>query len=260
MTETRQPKGIPSGGQFAPGTRTEPDVRIRYPHGTTSEQLETVTALLTVDEARWEEQKAQRASQSEARTTRRRRLSGVRAAAQLIAEFPDAAYVDYTRDPINGITTLESIEDSEGYTLYDAKDMDGPVFAGNDRDSRRRIAARQGVGKLRGVNPPPNHTDQGISVREGDTERIHLPTALEDGLVLLEAEQLSPQQLSEQRVTEAMTNWSDTDEEPQTMVRDMLTDLRHYAAANNIDLGQALDGSYQVFLEEHHDPAFKEGF
>jgi hypothetical protein len=57
----------------------------------------------------------------------------------------------------------------------------------------------------------------------------------------------------------ALAHWSETDDDPQTTMRDMLTDLRHYAAAHDLDLGEALDGSYQVFLEEHHDPAFKEG-
>lgn len=259
MNEARQPKGIP-GGQFATTTHTEPDVSIRHPHGTTAQQLVTVTAMLALNESRWEEQKALLAVQSEERTRVRRRLAGARAAAKLLTEFPDAATVTYTRDPLNGITTMESIEDGEGYTLYDSTNMDGPVFAGNDRDIRRRVAAHQGVRQLMGVTPPPDHADQGISVdADGDTERIHLATALEDGLVHLEAEELTPEQSSARRMNAALSNWAETDDDPQTTMRDLLTDLRHYAAANNLDLGQALDGSYKVFLEEHHDPASKEG-
>lgn len=69
---------------------------------------------------------------------------------------------------------------------------------------------------------------------------------------------LTPAQSAAQRVESALAQWNDPDD-AQTRIRDMLTDLRHYAAANSIDLEQALDGSYRVFLEEHNDPAFTEG-
>ena len=37
---------------------------------------------------------------------------------------------------------------------------------------------------------------------------------------------------------------------PQSILRDILTDLRHYAAANVLEWDDALDGSYEVYLEE----------
>jgi len=97
------------------------------------------------------------------------------------------------------------------------------------------------------------------SVVHPNHERLHLATTLEDGLGVLEAEELTPEQSSAQRMNAALSQWSETDDDPQTTMRDLLTDLRHHAAANNLDLGEALDGSYEVFLEEHNDPTFKEG-
>jgi hypothetical protein len=261
MTTSRQPKGIPVGGQFAATIHAEPDVSINT-SASTFERLGAVTSLLAADEIRWESEKAQLAVDSEARTTRRRRLAGARAATKLLAQFPSAATVTYTRDPHNGIVTMDSIEDNEGYTLYNADDMAKGVLPGNSRDISRRVAARQGVRQLMGTTPPPRHADQGITVLEagGGTERLNLQTALDDGLAFLEAEELTPAQASVQRVETALGQWNDPGEDAQTRVRDMLTDLRHYAAANDIDLGHALDRSYEVFSEEHNDPAFKEGF
>lgn len=39
----------------------------------------------------------------------------------------------------------------------------------------------------------------------------------------------------------------------QSMARDMLTNLRHWSDANDVDLDEALHGSYTVYLEEARD-------
>lgn len=39
-------------------------------------------------------------------------------------------------------------------------------------------------------------------------------------------------------------------EERRYLLRDVLTDCRHYADQHRIDFFDALDGSYQVYLEE----------
>lgn len=259
MSEARQPKGIPSGGQFAATSHTEPAVELNEP-GTASEKVTQVTAALANFDARWEVEKAELAAQSEAHAQRRRRLSGSRTACRLLKDFPDAVTMTYTRDPLNGMTTMESIEDASGYTLFDDSEMDGSAFAGSEEEVRRKVAVRESTRRLTGKSLPPEHAAQGITVQESHgTETIHLPTALEDGYLQLEAEDLTPEQASAQRMEAALSHWDETDGDPQTTMRDLLTDLRHYAAAHDLDLGEALDGSYQVFLEEHNDPAFKEG-
>lgn len=52
---------------------------------------------------------------------------------------------------------------------------------------------------------------------------------------------------------------SDESEEASA-VRDLLTDIRHYCVAREIDFYGALDGSYEVYLEEKmHDDMESEG-
>lgn len=40
------------------------------------------------------------------------------------------------------------------------------------------------------------------------------------------------------------------DDTPETMARDLLTNIRHWADANDVDLDQALEGSYRVYVDE----------
>jgi hypothetical protein len=40
----------------------------------------------------------------------------------------------------------------------------------------------------------------------------------------------------------------------QGALRDSLTDLRHLADEQGLDFFKALDGSYEVYLQEKHDP------
>lgn len=203
MTTARQPKGVPVGGQFAVTAHPEPGVALQ-PHGG-SEQLTDVTAPLAHYDARWKTEKADLDAQTEAHTQRRRRLSGARMASRLLQDFPDAASMTYTRDPLNGLVTMESIEDANEYTLFDDSEMDGSAFGGSPEEARKKVAVRQSVRQLMGVTLPPDHTAQGITVQEASgTERIHLPTALEDGRRVLNAEDLTPEQSSAQRMDAAL--------------------------------------------------------
>lgn len=256
MTTSRQPKGIPVGGQFAATAHAEGAVSLNQSGN--PDQLARVTSLLAAEEVQWEQENHRLARESEARKVRRRRLSGARTASSLLAEFPRAATVTYARNTRNGIVNLISVQDADGHTLYDSDDMNEGVLAGTGRDINRRVAARQSVRHLWGQTPPTGYTEQGITVHENDTERLHLQTALTDGLAVLEDEP-APAEASKQRVESALAQWNDPDD-AETRVRDMLTDLRHYAAAQGIDLENALEGSYEVFVQEHNDPAFKEGF
>jgi hypothetical protein len=45
-------------------------------------------------------------------------------------------------------------------------------------------------------------------------------------------------------------HYDETKDNPQAQLRDVLTDIRHYADVHGLDFHQALDGSYQVYLEE----------
>jgi hypothetical protein len=258
MSEARQPKGIPVGGQFAATAHTEPELDL-YPAGSVGDLLVKADAALAADGSRWNAKKETLRQEDLERTSRRRRIAGVRAASLILNKLPEADVLSYTRNPVTGITRLNEIRDVNDNTIYSSDHLDGPVSRGRyAEEAERRAAAREAVRILAGTDLPPEHDAQGITVHPNH-ERLHLATALEDGRRVLDAEELTPEQSSAQRMDAALAHWSETDDDPQTTMRDMLTDLRHYAAAHDLDLGEALDGSYQVFLEEHHDPAFKEG-
>lgn len=258
MNEARQPKGIPAGGQFAAAAHTEPGVALQ-PEVPLGERLAEVNAALAVNRSHWSAETEQLRQEDLERRQRRGRLAGVRSAALILNSLPEADVLSYIRNPVTGTTALDEIRDVEDNVIYSTDDLDGPVSRGLfHQEAERRAAVREAVRLLQGTERPPEYDAQGITVHSNH-ERLHLATALEDGLGVLEAEELTPEQASAQRVKAALSHWSEAGDDPQATLRDLLTDLRHHAAANNLDLGQALDGSYQVFLEEHNDPAFKEG-
>jgi hypothetical protein len=73
------------------------------------------------------------------------------------------------------------------------------------------------------------------------------------------AGQLTPEQSSAKRAAAAMAICEEGQGADVTM-RDLLTDLRHYADAKGIDIYQAMDDSLEYYQHEKKDPTFKEGY
>lgn len=71
--------------------------------------------------------------------------------------------------------------------------------------------------------------------------------------------ELTPAQSSAKRAAAAMAA-CDEGQGTETTMRDLLTDLRHYADANGIDIYQAMDESHGYYLHEKADPSFTEVF
>ncbi|WP_427019393.1 hypothetical protein ACQCSX_22130 (plasmid) [Pseudarthrobacter sp. P1] len=69
----------------------------------------------------------------------------------------------------------------------------------------------------------------------------------------------TPAQASEKRAAAAMAICAEG-EEAQVTMRDLLTDLRHHADKHGIDLNEAFDESYKVYIEEKDDQSFKDGY
>jgi hypothetical protein len=257
MTEARQPKGIPAGGQFAATAHTEPELGL-YPVGSVGDLLAKADSALAADGSRWDATKEALRTEDLERQQRRGRIAGVRAASRILNVLPEAATLSYTRNPVSGITTLDEIRNVDNNTIYSIDDLAGSAFRGRrTEEGERREAIRDAVRLLAGTSQPPEHGAQGITVHSNH-ERLDLATALEDGLGVLDAEELTPEQESTKRVETALAVF-DTGEDPETTLRDMFTDLRHYAAKNGVDLGWALDRSYAHFVNESNDPSFKEG-
>ncbi|GAA4032621.1 hypothetical protein GCM10023063_14890 [Arthrobacter methylotrophus] len=73
------------------------------------------------------------------------------------------------------------------------------------------------------------------------------------------AAKLTPQQESAKRAAAVMAVCEEGQGADITM-RDLFTDLRHYADAHSIDIYQAMDASLKVYQHEKTDQAFKEGY
>jgi hypothetical protein len=68
---------------------------------------------------------------------------------------------------------------------------------------------------------------------------------------------LTPEQASAKRAATAMAAVEEGQGKQDTM-RDLFTDLRHYADAQGIDIYQALDESLEYYQHEKKDPGFKD--
>lgn len=258
MTTSRQPKGIPVGGQFAATTHAEPETGL-YPVGSIGDRLANAKSALSVYTAEWNAEAEEMRQQSNARRKRHARVAGVRSATMILEHLPEADVLTYTRTPVMGMTSLLEVRDVDGNVIYNDDDLNNPLTrAKHYEETERRAAIREAVRILAGADMPPEHEAQGITVHS-DHEQLHLPTALDDGIATLGTEP-TPAQASKRRVEAALSQWNDQGEDLQTRVRDMLTDLRHFAAEHDVDLGEAMDHSYEVFADEHNDPTFKEGF
>jgi hypothetical protein len=258
MIEARQPKGIPTGGQFAATAHAEPALGLSGA-GSIEDNLAQVNAALAVNRSHWDAEMAVLSKNEHERRMRRRRLAGVRSAALILNELPAADVLSYTRTQVVGTTALQEVRDVNGKVIYSTDDLDEPVSRGRYREeAERRAAVREAVRLLNGTELPPEHDAQGISVHP-DHEELHLGTAIRDGLEVLAADDLTPEQASAQRVDAALKHWTEAAEGAQAALRDMFTDLRHHADRHGLDLHRALDSSYAIYIEESNDPAFTEG-
>lgn len=55
------------------------------------------------------------------------------------------------------------------------------------------------------------------------------------------------------RIAAAISLAFDGEDDPETLLRDTLTDLRHYATSQGLDWHDAADAAYGAYLDELHD-------
>lgn len=190
MSTTRQPKGVPVGGQFAPTYRADPGLRLN-PAGPIGSKLAQVKDALAADRTTWSAKREALRQEELAGITQRRRLAGVQAAALILDKFPSAEVLLYTRNEVTGTTTFDELRDVYNATIYSADDLIASAYRGrHTEDGERREAVRDAVRLLGGTSQPPEHDAQGITVHSNH-EQLHLPTALQDGLDVLEGEDLA---------------------------------------------------------------------
>ena len=111
MEASRQPAGIPAGGQFAPTAHAEPDVRIGA--GPSTQELAT---RVRAQAAAFLDQERYLGSQLEIIRERQDRMAGGLAAAAILEQFPEAATVTTNRDRY-GLLEVTALHDSAGNAL-----------------------------------------------------------------------------------------------------------------------------------------------
>ena len=63
----------------------------------------------------------------------------------------------------------------------------------------------------------------------------------------------SAQKIAAKRLEPIVKTYEAEGTTKQCALRDLLTDLRHYSDANDLDFFKALDGSYEVYCEERQE-------
>lgn len=226
----------------------------------TAEKLADLTSGLAVKDTHLDAEELELDGQKRELGNRRNRLAGARAASAILTELPNAATLSYTRHPIEGAVELNEIRDATGKAIFRAEEVARPLYADLATTRRRGIIQRAVDGlKNQDHNLLPGVSSHGVK-NSGYSEELNLAAAIDDGLQVLDADDLTPEQASAQRTDAALSHWVQSHDHLQEAVRDMFTDMRHHAKRNGIDLDDAFRKSQAVFLEETNDPTFKEGF
>jgi hypothetical protein len=176
-------------------------------------------------------------------------IGAAKAAVELRKTFPTAGSIDFERLQA-GVALWKDIRDREG-TLIATRDGVEPF---SDASSTADAAASY----LRNISTDDLGA-QGIVPldQEGTLHRVNLDVALDRVAERLQPA-ATPAGASAERSSSALAIWEEGDG-PHITFRDMLTDMRHAADTAGIDLYEAFEDSYQVYLQEKNDPAFREG-
>jgi hypothetical protein len=217
-----------------------------------------LAAALAAQEHEWDTEESELEDKRRDLDQRRARLAGARAASAVLAELPNAATLAYTRSPVFGSMDFDEVRNADGAVIFGSEDVARPFYADLAVTRRRGIIERAVSGLKdpdRGQLPDP--AAQGITAA-GTKEELNLAAAIDDGLAVLAAAEPTPEQSAAARATTALSSY-DADEDDETRLKDLFTDLRHYADSRGIDLHEVMDASYSNYLHEKNDPAFKEG-
>ena len=237
----RQPAGIPSGGQFAPTTHTEPAVALgTFAHATpvpfqgSFDLKESEFGSLPQLPAAAGTPEVDFGFDIDGKLETRVTVGGSTMTFwfdEMNGEITNTVEAGYlTEDdmiPWGSLNTEDDLAQTRAWAESVHERIDGSTYhllsdATGSEQTRRPI----------------------IEFAAGRSEPAAAPT---------------PQQSSTQRAAAAMAICEDGQGADITM-RDLLTDLRHYADAHGIDIYEAMDKSHGYYLHEKADPSFKEGY
>lgn len=242
MTDTiaRQPQGIPAGGQFAATAHTEPSVGLKGPGAAVPVQFQGQAVLNPAVFGSLPE------------------LPASVGTPEVSFSFSDAGKLA-THVRVHGSTLSFWSEDDDEI----ANDID------NGHTVEGEVAPWSGIAEYEDFEKTRTWAESVHERVEGATSQI-LESAVESdasraAIVAFAtgraepAAKPTPQQESAKRAATAMAACEEGQGRETTM-RDLFTDLRHYAEAHGIDFHQAMDDSVAYYEHEKTDPTFKDGY
>lgn len=243
----RVQKGIAGAGQWTAVEHS--DTRIALGIGTPESRRHEIAAMIEHTVASRKAKMGPLRDRLKALEAEDARIGAAKAAVEIHKEFPTAGSMDFIWLQ-TGVAMWKDIRDREGSVLVSRQDIE-PF-------SDARLTADTAVGHLATISVQ-DLSNQGVVPTDstGTSHRVNLDNALELAVARLEPE-AGPAAESAERAADALAIW-DQGDGPQTTFRDMFADMRHAADAAGVDLHEALDESYQVYLHEKNDSAFREG-
>lgn len=262
--------GVPTGGQFA---KTAHSDAVPSLTAASADPLDALDAA----RLRIKAQKQYLAAQEEALKASTDRIAGASAAAELLKRFPTAAKATYSRNLFNQMTFLE-LFDHEGTLLINSDRVAGAgrydpsvvkerfaIYAAmrhlNDVDleTLKTQGVKAGHNKeILDLQAAVDSVHAGLDV-ESAVESEHARAsiiALATGRTA-EAEDETPAASAYRRAEAALAAATDSGEDVGTAIADLFTDVRLLADKHGVDIHEALDRSYQYYLEEKQDPSFQ---
>lgn len=236
---SRQPQGIPVGGQFAPTSHAEPALVLGGPapasfvpfrgsvelHESGFGALPELPASIGTPEVTFD---FNNDGQLETQVT--------------VDGSPMSFWYDRTSDEITNSADT-------GYAEFDGETPWSNI-AGHDDRKQARAWAESVHERIDGA------TYRVLNTAMEDTAARNTIVAFATGRAE-PAVKLTPEQESARRAAAAMAIAEEGQGSDVTM-RDLLTDLRHYADARGIDIHKALDDSFEYYQHEKTNPSFKE--
>lgn len=243
MTDTiaRQPQGIPAGGQFAPTSHSEPAVGLG---GSSPAVPVEFRGSIDLRESEFGRLPELPASVGTPEVTFGFDIDGNLETRVAVDGSTMAFWTDPMTDEITN--TIESGHSGEGEIAP------WSTIASYDDFEKTRTWAESVHERIDGAT---FGVLADATTAAGTKEAI---VAFATGNAA-PAEKPTPQQESARRAAAAMAVCEEGQGADITM-RDLLTDLRHYADAHGIDINQAFESSFVYHRHEKTDPTFKEGY
>jgi hypothetical protein len=244
MTETiaRQPQGIPAGGQFAPTFHSEPAIGLHS--NPPSVVPVSFKGSIELRESQFGSLPELPASVGTPEVTFGYDIDGNLETRVTVDGSTMAFWTDPMREEITN--TIESGHSGEGEIAP------WSTIATYDDFEKTRTWAESVHERIDGA------TFGVLADATTSTETSKAIVAFATGHAT-QAAKPTPEQASARRAAAAMAVCEEGQGADITM-RDLFTDLRHYADAHGIDIYQAMDDSLEVYQHEKTDPTFKEGY